>query len=298
VKYLLGLILFLPLIIGEAAGQQVFNDSVCNYLAVRGDRLSGDGTKISSRYANDTLRLFIEDCPFSTNTAFDYAWRAFGTISSCVTDMDTSNVRWLEYREWLKKVLYLNPDTMYYCADMDAMFVTFNYLIPGKGKDYNSLIAIMDYLLNSNHCPDRSSYLLEQRSYFRDKQIRIWKDGDTTIALDTSAVSIDSIGFSILKGPEFGAVTPRTYQKNFAELTATKNPFSDETILETSLADAAMLRLEVYDVLGKSLYTENQFFSAGKVQWKLDGRILPKGTLYVRVSTISGGVKTIKLVRE
>jgi hypothetical protein len=154
--------------------------------------------------------------------------------------------------------------------------------------------------LSTNHCPNMNSDLLYRRGLVRQRQYELWKDtvqDSIKTPFDTSYVAnIDSIGFSILKGPQYGAVTPRTYQPNFTELTASKNPFEDETTLQTSLSEATMLRLEIYDILGKQLYSENRFFTPGEVRWTLDGKSLPRGSLYVRVSTLHGEVKSLKLV--
>jgi hypothetical protein len=261
------------------------------------------GSKDELRMGYDTLKLFIESCA-TQSYVLDCGppRRAFADIDKCVSDMDTANARWLEYREWLKKVLYLSSDSLYYCSDFNSMILTFIYLVPGKGVDYNGGIALIDYVLEHNRCPDQTLYWLNQRQSTRDYQVEIWKDTVTDslkTPLDTSAVNIDSIGFSILRGPQHGAV--KTYSPStigFGELHASKNPFTDETTLETTISDAMMFRLEVFDVLGKQLYSENEFFSSGDVRWKLDGKILPKGSLYVRVSTIGGGVKTIKLVKD
>jgi hypothetical protein len=276
------------------------SENYCNFLAQRGDMLWQDEKSESYRKAYDTLRLLVEYCPLKKDIAkFQFAWKVFSEIGMCVYSMDTINSRWIEYREWLKRVLYLNPDTMYYCSDADEMISTLAYLEPGKGIDYNGAIAIIDYILNESRCPLFTKMFLERRQNIRKDQILAWGHGDTTKPLDTSATSIDSIGFSILKGPQFGAVKERPIESvNLGELRASKNPFTDETTLETTISDAMMLRLEVFDVLGKQLYSENEFFSSGDVRWKLEGKLLPKGPLYARVSTIGGVVRTVKLIKE
>ncbi|HET9137614.1 MAG TPA: hypothetical protein VFO76_13355, partial [Candidatus Kapabacteria bacterium] len=275
----------------------------CAHLYNVGKDYSGSSKPINLRKGYDTLRSFIESCAAIPNSADGKpSWGAFISLDKCVNEMDTANIRWLEYREWLKKVLYLSDDSMYYCSDVNSLFTTFNYLVPSKGWDYNSIIAVIDYLLTSNRCPDQTAYFLEGRQYDRDRQVQFWRDtvkDSIATPLDTSAISIDSIGLSILKGPQFGAVKNHPFQSiALSELRASKNPFTDETTLETTISDAMMLRLEVFDVLGKQVYSENEFFSSGDVRWKLDGKLLPKGSLYARVSTIGGNVRTVKLVRE
>jgi hypothetical protein len=284
-------------------GSSISDDSAiqqeCSRLYYVGKDYSYSNQSGYLKMGYDTLRHFIEDCATYPNVADGApAWGAFSRIDACVALMDTSNIRWLEYREWLKRVLYLSSDSMYYCSDVTSMLRTFSYVLPGRGPDYNGLIAVFDYLIQSKRCPDQIDYLLGQRAYYRDYQYEIWLS-DTTKQFDTAAVSIDSIGFSILKGPQFGAVKNHPFQNaGIGEIRAKKNPFTNETTLETTISDAMMLRLEVFDVLGKQLYAENEFFSSGDVKWKLDGKLLPKGSLYARVSTIGGAVKTIKLVKD
>lgn len=278
-------------------------DSSCEHLAALGRSYAGDGFPSSFRIAYDTLTRFIEQCASTTTQTYGRAWHAFLDISACVSGMSTDNDRWLQYREWLKKVLYLSSDTLYYCADAGEMISTFNYLVPGKGKDINGMVALFDYLIASKHCPSDSASLQTGRDFERGEQLRHWRDTvkDTLATpIDTSSPSIDSLGFSVLRGPEYGAV-PRTDNQGYADfgaLIASRNPFSEETTLETMLGDATMLRLEIFDVLGMQVYAENQFFGAGNLRWRLDGKALPKGALYARISTIGGAVRTIKLIRS
>jgi hypothetical protein len=271
---------------------------MCHHLRDTGTQLANRPQNYYKKQGYDTLKTFMESCA----KVFSDSWHSFNDLDGCVTEMDTANIRWLEYREWLKKVLYLSDDSMYYCSDFNSMILTFVYLVPGKGVDYNGGVALIDYILEHNRCPDQTAYWLDQRKATRSHQVQIWQDTVTNselTPLDTSVVSIDSIGFSILKGPQFGAVkahSPNT--TSFGELRASKNPFTDETTLETTITDAMMLRLEVFDVLGKQLYAENEFLLAGDVKWRLTGKSLPRGVIYVRISTIGGIVKTIKLAKE
>ena len=277
------------------------SDTTCCYLADRGTGWWSTGIAANDKKCNDTLRLFIEQCGSAhIIDCFGYPSDAFTYISDAVDGMDTANSRWLEYRQWLFKVLYYNHDTVYYCRDVDAMFHTFNYIIPGKGIDYNGEIALFDYLIGNNRCPDELKALIQQRAYARSYEVQHWRDtvhDSVATLLDTAAITIDQIGFSILRGQDAVAAS-KINTHGLGNFIASKNPFSDETILETILGDAMMFRLEIFDVLGKPLYTENRFFSAGDVRWILDAKGLPEGSLYARISTIEGDVRTIKLIRK
>ena len=275
----------------------------CNNLYYSGNRWFQTGYPENDRKGFDSLRLFIESC---ANLLFvdgcGKPWHAFNEITGDAQGMSSDNTRWLEYREWLKKVLYLNTtDVHYYCEDVNAMLATLNYFIPGNGPDRNGGIAIVDYLLSMNRCPYETVELLALRKATRDKQLQIWRDSvrdSIATPIDTSSKTIDEIGFSILRGPQNVIPQGKHIIHGLGDISATINPFTDATTLLTTISDAMMLRLEIFDILGRSFFIENQFFSAGDVYWKLDGKILPRGTYYVRLSTMGGEVKTVKIIHE
>jgi hypothetical protein len=62
----------------------------------------------------------------------------------------------------------------------------------------------------------------------------------------------------------------------------------------------AYIVLTVYDDLGKVVWGNEKGTSleAGRHTISLDGASLPRGTLYARISTGFGEVKTLKLVRQ
>ena len=278
--------------------------SECTQLFNRGNDYYTTSKPESLKIAYVIFKQFIEKCAGQKSVDPVGPPRVvFGALDGCVPTMDTTNIRWIEYREWLKKVLYYSTDSNYYCQDISSMFTTFNYFTPGRGIDYNGEAAVVDYLLKTARCPEQMNSFLEGRAYLRERQVTIWRDTvkDTLkTPLDTSAVSIDSIGFSILRGPQFGAVRPSSIRNGIglSELKANRNPFKDETTLQAHIEDATVLKLEIIDLLGKSLYSESKFFIAGDIQWVLDGKALPEGSFYVRLSTHEGSVQTIKLIKE
>lgn len=279
--------------------------SECQRLDASADEQDQYRTPEHYKMEYDTLKAFIELCGDSKKSfpGVGLPWHAFSSLSYCVQAMDTNNTRYLEFREWLKKVLYLSLDSNYYCADVSSMFTTFNYFTPGRGIDYNGEAAVMDYLLNNARCPEQINSLLEGRAYLRERQVTIWRDtvkDSLKTPLDTLAISIDSIGFSILRGPQFGAVRPSSIRNGFglSELKANRNPFKDETTLQTHIEDATVLKLEIIDLLGKSLFSESKFFVGGNIHWVVNGKSLPEGSFYARLSTHEGDVRTIKLIKE
>jgi len=69
----------------------------------------------------DTLKRYIEHC------YFDYsAGPTFRAITNNANGLTTQgDTVWNEYRHWLRDVLYFNPDTFYYCYDLEAYAFSF-----------------------------------------------------------------------------------------------------------------------------------------------------------------------------
>jgi hypothetical protein len=77
------------------------------------------------------------------------------------------------------------------------------------------------------------------------------------------------------------------------------NPFIKETTLEFTLNRMSYVSLAVYDELGRLVWAyPGSSLEAGMHQVHLDGSILPGGTLYARIATGFGEVKTVKLVHD
>ena len=149
----------------------------------------------------DTSKAFVAHC-----ASTDHAFTIFGIIGGDVQFISGDNMRWLEFCEWLKSVLYF--DTLsaydaqqYYCANADDILETFEYLTP-SGKDYTGEAAVIDYLLSSGKCPDSRGDLIRERNTLRDYQVTIWNDSvhDPQLTpLDTTEPTIDSLGLAILR---------------------------------------------------------------------------------------------------
>src|SRR5689334_21379863 len=91
-----------------------FDSSDCMKQQAYGRGLEQDGF---TQQAYDTLRNFIENC-----YELDYAPHVFGFIGAAVgglhvrldTAWSPNTDKWLIYRKWLFKVLYLRTDTEWY----------------------------------------------------------------------------------------------------------------------------------------------------------------------------------------
>ncbi|HET9136153.1 MAG TPA: hypothetical protein VFO76_05905 [Candidatus Kapabacteria bacterium] len=78
------------------------------------------------------------------------------------------------------------------------------------------------------------------------------------------------------------------------------NPFKKETHLRFHLNRMAYTTIGIYDVLGHQVLGDGKGKSleAGDHEVVVDGSLLPDGSIYARIETGFGEVKTVKLVKE
>ncbi len=276
-------------------GILAYDTNHCKRLAALGQGLELNGL---DSLAYDTLRRFVEECP-----EMPHAYEAFGTVLSAVSTMPGPSTKWLDLRNWLFKVLYLNRDTMWYCSDAVQMLSTFLYEGP-RGYDIKGKIAVEQYLLSSGKCPD---LVHSMKQYIEDLKVedhQVWKDSvRDSIAYpydSTHIPTLQEIGFGLLLGPEAAVGANGTIPSRvFGTISASPNPFKREASIEYTLNVPATLTVEVYDVLGrkKSALVPSVFTSNGEGTLTL-GSDLPPGTYFVRFSVPEGEVRTVKLVKE
>jgi hypothetical protein len=192
---------------------------------------------------------------------------------------------------------------MYYCENVNAMFTTFEYWAPDYGVDYNGIVSIIDFLLSTNRCPYEIQHLLIQRSFVRNKQLQIWRDSvqdSLKTPIDTTIPTIDSIGFSILRGQQNAVNTPQASgTRGISLLRVEKNPFSDETAIIYDLETTELMKLEVFDLLGNIIYQEaSGLAQPGEHRLDLKTKSWSSGSYYARLTTLGGEVKTIKLIKQ
>jgi len=76
------------------------------------------------------------------------------------------------------------------------------------------------------------------------------------------------------------------------------NPFMDNVIAEFSLTESSQVSFEVFNTLGKLIYSENQSYSVGNhsINWQASTD-LAKGVYWIRIETTNEVFKA-KLVKE
>ena len=294
--------------IGTIASQHqqtisMFMDEVsdCNDLYVKGSNYNGGG---NYQMAYDTLRKFIEQC--ANVKVFNGQEIVFGELDGAVQYRSSKDERFVEYRDWLKSVLYLNRDTgipgmRYYCRAVQSLWYTFNYN-PPTGTDFKAMQAILKYVVDSGKCDLYFSDYEEILEGLRKEQYNYYIDTcKDTIAtpFDTTWLpTLEEINMTILRGPQ-NSLTPATPEPHLGELIATRNPFADVLELKYRLAKSGMVRIDVYDLLGRAVYAEGQGYKQdGEHVLSLQAKSWSPGRYYVRLSTPSGDVKTVKVVKE
>jgi hypothetical protein len=234
----------------------------------------------------DSLRIYIKKCAASD----DQSYAAFTPLDGAVplyAPKDTS--RYAGYREWLISVLYLNTSTpIYFCRCLRSIAGTYQY---GKYYSTNAGIAIFRYLRNNPQCNGQAiNDIIKQDSLY------LLQNG-----LDTTIPSLDSLGLGFLLTHESAAPSNSWLSDQYiASLTSSPNPFQSATNLRFELSRMSYVMIEVYDLLGNKVYGNGarKTYEAGSYEVALDGKSLPHGTLYARIATGFGEVKTVKLVHE
>ncbi|HYM20232.1 MAG TPA: hypothetical protein VEW28_04415 [Candidatus Kapabacteria bacterium] len=297
------LVIILLLITSASGRAQTSGIDSCQHLQDQ-FRAIAQGNSYQEMY--DSGQYNIEHC--ANANIVPEIWFDFGTVTTgCQYKSDDPN-RWPPYREWLKKVLYLNKDTNYYCEDVQGILACFQHFNDQFGYDDNGALAVIKFLLDSHRC--LSFVYMENLGQLwtntRNLQYQHWKDTvrdqqATPFSQDTILPSLEDRNLQVLRGPQYQAVkdafTPSN-DKKILYLAASENPFTSETTLKFGLSDAEYIKIEIYDLLGNKLYSENKLSGEGANEWKLDGRALPHGSMYARLSTMGADVMTIKLVRE
>jgi hypothetical protein len=236
----------------------------------------------------DSLRLYIELCATTDNNS----WQVFTTMGGAVQAYSDDTTRFDTYRNWLISVLYLNTKVpQYFCECMGSIVSTYQ-----EGSIYhhvqNASLAVLNYLhYHHPECwgPADSEAYSNDTIYAR------------SIGIDpTQLPPLDSIGLGFLLKSGVTSPSAPLSSQYLASFTSSPNPFRKETTLEFTLNRMAYVTLAVYDELGRLVWGDGRGTSleAGTHAIHLDGSALPSGTLYARISTGFGEVKTVKLVHE
>jgi hypothetical protein len=234
----------------------------------------------------DTLRLYIKKCANSDDQSF----RAFGRLGAAVQYMNDDPTRFDSLRAWLISVLYLNTtNPQYFCACLGEIGGTYQI---GKFSPLGYL-ALWSY--TRKYHPECIAGN-DSADYARDSMYDYQHGYDPT-----HLPSLDSMGLGFLLHqndvPPQSTASTNQYLTSF---TSNPNPFLKETTIEFILTRMSYVTLILYDDLGRPVWGDGKGSSleAGTHVIHLDGSSLPSGTLYARIATGFGEVKTIKLINQ
>jgi hypothetical protein len=271
----------------------------CSRLAEKAHGLLGN---FKNRQAYDTARYLLENCYNSLKYTSSFMTATSGAQGISQEDTATEKQIFADYRQWLVEVIHLNKDSIWYCNDVAAIFSTFNFYPNGRGKDYNGAISLLKYLIDSSGCGGDSIYWVRWQS-IREDQLAIWRDtvqDSINSPLDTSLVSLEELGLHGIRGQQ-NSVSPVSGigVSRLASVTAERNPFTEDVVLKVELTNPTLLRLDVFDELGRSVYGEGLGYKPlGEYRFTVPANSWASGVYYARISSSNGEVQTVKLIKQ
>ena len=249
--------------------------------------------------ANDTIKHFIEVCYNDPNAPLQFQ-NFIASLGPLTTD-DTS--LWLEGRQWLESVLYLNTTTPeYFCKCVEAIAGTYNSPSDSTEslwwKEMNRGLAIDQWLVDHTTCDTPG---LQNGIYgARASQYSDWLN-DTTVPLDTFEPSMHDLGLDTLLARHFlFGVSEEKTQSIILSATASPNPVNTGTVITFGINQEAYVKINLFDILGQEITSPGYegLFQPGNHAIPLSLQGLPGGTYYARILTAYGSVATVKLVKE
>lgn len=277
----------------QAAG----GDTVVNCATVSG---IGDNYRQNGEYqrAYETHQYYIEQCAMEPKS-----YLVFSALKAENSARSSDLNRQIEFREWLKKVLYYNPDTLYYCTDVDVIISTVGgWFDSSRGADKNGVIALMEYIIASGKCPIFTDLYREKIKEIRIARVNTWQDTVTdpiATPLDTTLPSLEDLDLGILRGKLSTPKGKTSSGPSITDFSITRNPFYHDAILRYELAHDCVLRLDIFDILGRTVHTAGLgWLDEGDHSFTVAAGSWRAGTYYARLSTLSGEIKTIKFIKE
>jgi hypothetical protein len=234
----------------------------------------------------DSVRYYIERCAAGD----DQSYQAFSGLNGAVyLYAPKDSERYNRYRDWLISVLYLNTTSpFYYCSCIGSIAGTYGVYSSGRYNLHNAGLAVIDFLRHTKCAsPGLDSQYQREINHLKE-------NGE-----DTTLPTLEQIGLGFLL--KSSSPSPISFQSIYLEsFISSPNPFIKETTLEFTLNRMAYTTIAIYDELGRLVWGDGKGSSleAGLHTVHIDGKGLPHGTLYARISTGFGEVKTVKLVHE
>jgi hypothetical protein len=249
--------------------------------------------------AYDTGRCYLLTCPDLQDVG-----TTFSQVSSYNLQRGTLPEYSVEYREWLKSVMYYQTSDYWYCGDVSSLLTTFNYF-EGRGTsvDVGGQLAVARFLLSTGRCRRDSVYLESVIRNARNYQIKHWRDTVRDSIHypnpDTTVPTLEELGLGLLRGQN-AVYVGRTNGSKLSGARATQNPFESSTGIEFETGDFSLVKLEIFDELGNLVGGNliGQVLEPGSHRFEFNGSNLPRGTYYARLSCPSGERQTVTLLHR
>jgi hypothetical protein len=251
----------------------------------------------------DTAKQFIETCYNNW-----YSPYMFNYISASLQPLATADSSlWLQARQWLESVLYLNTtNPEYFCACVKAIQGTFNSPSDTSETLYwdeqNRAFAIEEWMIQNTTC-DTPLTVQEALADLRDEQYEDWLN-NTSVPWDTTIPPLDSLGGGLdtilAKHLLYASVSNPPQPGIISNAAANPNPANSGTVISFSIGKEAYVKIELFDVLGHevSSYDYESLFEPGNKSVSFSLASLPSGTYFARIMTAYGEVQSVKIVKE
>ena len=279
-------ILFLCAVPAVAFGQQPLSSSIHKSM-VQGD--AEDSLYLYKKYmeyeyakdfrrALDTCRLYVELHPFATNPPGEALVSISNTIFYTGSLPNRTQNDWILNHNWLVKIYPNNTEQVYKMQVWRTMASNM------ENFDLNEAANLWyNYSLVYNDT---------QNVAVAWKRIKSIRNYQKQIPLDTTPFHV----ISFPPDPIISGVAPVAHSSNPIEITISPNPAKTETELSFSLEERSAIRVELFDVLGRSVkkvYTG--MLDEGKHTYPVSISVLAEGMYYVRVT--ANDVVTTKSMR-
>jgi hypothetical protein len=176
-----------------------------------------------------------------------------------------------------------------------------------NGRLYDTIRTCPSIPYANSVCTDTSLYNIFGNNYPSKKFIEFQGPGYSTIYVKGIGIVYSSYGYSmnnsqdslrgcVINGVLYGDTSTLVGIKQISSQVPNDfslsqnypNPFNPTTHFEFQIADFGLVRLTVYDLLGKEIQTlVNEQFSPGTYEVDFDGSSLPSGVYYYKLETDS-----------
>jgi len=230
------------------------------------------------RNALDTIRLYVELHPYATKGEGKVIISIGNSIFYTAQLPNSSTNDWVANHNWLVKIYPNNTDPEY------------------QSKVWRTMATNMEnFDLN-----EAANLWYNYSLVYKDtgNVVRAWK-AIKSIRGYQAQIPMDTAPFHVISFPPdpiISGVSPVAYSSNPIKITISPNPAKTEPELSFSLEERSAIRIELFDVLGRSVkkvYTG--MVDEGEHSYPISISDLVDGMYYVRVS--ANDVATTKCIR-